>query len=178
MSGEKTTNVNINTGGGSLTIGGDAQVGSILDSSATVGSHNNARADYDAEAIAVDPFDVFISYAHTDREHASRLAAALEARGLSVWFDRELLAGDQFVRHINARLNAARWVIVIWSAAAIDSEWVLNEAEMARRRGVLLSVSTDGSSPPAPFTLMHAPQIAGPDANTVIEQLMTRVSGA
>ncbi len=30
--------------------------------------------------------DIFISYFHEDRTHAERLAGALEAEGLSVWW--------------------------------------------------------------------------------------------
>ena len=34
--------------------------------------------------------DIFISYAHEDRSRIERLAATLEAEGLSVWWDRHI----------------------------------------------------------------------------------------
>lgn len=51
--------------------------------------------------------DVFISYAREDRARAKRLAGALEARGLSVWWDREILAGQAFDEVIEAELRKA-----------------------------------------------------------------------
>ncbi|MEL6318370.1 MAG: toll/interleukin-1 receptor domain-containing protein [Pseudomonadota bacterium] len=154
MAEDKRTNVNITaTGGGSVSIGGHAKVGSIVE-----GGDAPLPAEA-SETLSVDPFDVFISYAHSDRAVVDQLARWLEGQGLSIWYDRELLAGDQFIRHINARLEAARAVIVVWSQASITSEWVLNEAEIARARGALIGLRLDASMPPAPFRLMHAPSV-------------------
>lgn len=40
--------------------------------------------------------DLFISYARADRDLAERLANELTSRGLLVWWDRQLLGGDDF----------------------------------------------------------------------------------
>jgi hypothetical protein len=40
--------------------------------------------------------DIFISYAADDRDEAARLAASLRETGYSIWWDRELEAGQQF----------------------------------------------------------------------------------
>ena len=42
--------------------------------------------------------DVFISYANEDRDTARKLAAALEARGSSVWWDRKIQAGQVSIK--------------------------------------------------------------------------------
>ncbi|HBB55331.1 MAG TPA: hypothetical protein DCZ49_04015 [Hyphomonadaceae bacterium] len=169
----KTTNVNINSSGGSVTIGDKANVGSIIDGRCS-GSVETEELN---PPLKVNTFDVFISYASADRATAQALATAIERRGYKVWFDRELVTGDQFVLVINAHLAAARWVIVIWSRTSIESQWVLNEAEIARRRGVLLSARIDDCVPPAPFTLTHTPRLDNPenDGDVTLKQLLNRL---
>ncbi len=157
MSGEKTAHVSINTGGGAVSIEGAANVGSILETSAT---QTNSADDSRQKPLVVEGFDVFISYARPDRQIVDEMAQALAAEGLIVWYDRELQAGDQFLREINARLGVARWVLVVWSEHSIHSEWVLNEAEIARRRGVLVAVRISDVMAPAPFTLLDSPHLS------------------
>ncbi len=84
--------------------------------------------------------DIFISYFHHDRPHAEVLARALEAEGLSVWWDRTIPAGLNFDQVIEEALNAAKVVIVLWSRGSVKSRWVLNEAEEAAARNILVPV--------------------------------------
>jgi hypothetical protein len=42
------------------------------------------------------PPDIFISYAHEDREKAKTLANVLAARGWKVWWDRKIAPGEAF----------------------------------------------------------------------------------
>ena len=78
--------------------------------------------------------DVFISYAREDREAAQRLAAALEARGWSVWWDREIPVGHSFDQVIEQQLEAAKSVVVLWSKDSAASEWVKSRV-CRRERG-------------------------------------------
>ena len=84
--------------------------------------------------------DIFISYFHHDRPHAEALARALEAEGLSVWWDRTIPAGCNFDQVIEEALNAAKVVMVLWSRGSVQSRWVLNEAEEAAARSILVPV--------------------------------------
>src|SRR5215472_14103178 len=68
-------------------------------------------------------YDIFISYASADRPHAQALATALHGRGWSVWWDRTIPPGKSFDVVIEAALNAAKCVIVLWSPASVTSEW-------------------------------------------------------
>ncbi len=81
--------------------------------------------------------DIFISYAHEDRERAKNMAAALEARGWSVWWDRKIITGQTYDQVIENELDAAKAVVVLWSQHSVASEWVKNEAAAAAERGVL-----------------------------------------
>lgn len=55
----------------------------------------------DAQTLAVEPHAIFVSYASEDIDAAARLADALRAARLPVWFDRRVLeAGDQYERRI------------------------------------------------------------------------------
>ena len=82
--------------------------------------------------------DVFISYAKEDRGRARTLASALQARGWSVWWDRDIKAGQAFDVTIEHEIETAKCVVVLWSKHSIASEWVKNEAASASERGVLV----------------------------------------
>src|SRR5512132_1231308 len=73
--------------------------------------------------------DVFISYAHQNRETAKTLAQNLADQGWSVWWDRHIPSGRRFHDVIERELTAARCVIALWSTAALDSPWVREDAQ-------------------------------------------------
>ena len=70
--------------------------------------------------------DVFISYSKQAPQPTRDLARDLEERGFTVWWDTELLAGDEFHDKIKAEITAAKIVIVIWSPASIKSSFTLH----------------------------------------------------
>ncbi len=80
--------------------------------------------------IHTPPRAVFLSYASQDAEAVARLAEALRAAGVEVWFDRNELAGGDawdakirkqiaecalFVPVISANTQARREVITGWN---------------------------------------------------------------
>jgi TolB-like protein len=95
--------------------------------------------------------DVFISYARADEPVARRIADALGAAGFDVWWDRKLLPHNAFAQSIETELRAAKAVLVIWSNAAIGSQWVRAEADAGRALGTLLQVRADDCVIPLPF---------------------------
>ena len=79
---------------------------------------------------------IFISYATPDRDAAKAIAGALEAYGWPVWWDRLIPAGRTWREVIDKALGEAGCVLVLWSAAAVASDWVQEEAAEGRRRRV------------------------------------------
>ncbi len=95
--------------------------------------------------------DIFISYAKVDVDRTRVLAQALENQGWSVFWDRTIPPGEHWVKYIGSELDGAKCVLVLWSKTAIESSWVYEEADRARRRGVLIPLLIDNVSPPLGF---------------------------
>ena len=103
---------------------------------------------------------VFLSYARTDRPRVAKLAEALAAAGLSVWWDTAIETGSRFSTEIERELNAADVVVVAWSAASVTSAWVLDEAGAGRDRGRLVPVQLDDTAPPLGFRQYQATDLS------------------
>jgi len=125
--------------------------------------------------------DVFISYANSDRERARELANALSARGFSVWWDRNIKAGQAFDEVIERELEAAENIVVLWSQASIASEWVKNEAAVAAQRRVLVPVLLDHVKIPLEFRRKQTADLIGWDGDTLhagLQALFEALEGA
>lgn len=105
--------------------------------------------------------EVFVSYARPDRPAAQALAAALGEAGLSVWWDRQLAGGEDFADVIAEHLAAARVVLVLWSRAAVNSNFVRDEASRARDAGKLLPLRIEDVQPPLGFGTIHTLDLIG-----------------
>lgn len=105
--------------------------------------------------------DVFLSYARPDHAIAERLAAALGAAGLSVWWDRHIKGGAEFSRDIEQELEAAGRIVVLWSKDSIQSRWVRDEAGVAADSGRLVGVAIDGTPPPLGFRQFQTIDLKG-----------------
>ena len=109
--------------------------------------------------------DIFISYSHSDRDLARRVASGLIAAGASVWWDRELVGGDDFDSAILRELTGARCVIVLWTEASIRSNYVRDEAQVALDGGKLIPIASQEVDPPLGFRRVHLLRLgpAGPE---------------
>jgi predicted metal-dependent HD superfamily phosphohydrolase/TolB-like protein len=104
---------------------------------------------------------LFISYASVDRHLIAPLVELLRGEGWDVWWDRHLEAGETFDRRIEQELAAADAVIVVWSRASVQSNWVLSEAMVGFESNRLVPVALDARiSPPLPFNRLHTVSLA------------------
>jgi adenylate cyclase len=105
--------------------------------------------------------DVFISYARSTADQAQQIAEALRSLGYRVWRDDELPAHRSYAEVIEERLEAAKAVVVLWSAEAVKSEWVQSEADRARTDRKLVQIMLDGATLPMPFDRIQCADLAG-----------------
>src|SRR5262249_45440129 len=96
-----------------------------------------------------------------NREWARRLAEAVDSRGWTIWWDRDIPIGANFQQTIAGALSSARCVSVLWSRDSVTSRWVLEEAEEGKRRNILFPIRIDDTSLPFGFSLIQAADLSG-----------------
>ena len=107
--------------------------------------------------------DVFVSYKAEDRARVRLLVDALQADGLSLWWDAHIDGGDEWRESIQQNLADARCVIVVWSKRSVgrSGSFVRDEATRALRRHVYLPVRIDKVEPPLGFGETQALPLIG-----------------
>lgn len=103
--------------------------------------------------------DIFVSYAREDHDKAKVLAESLGERGWTVWWDRKIPPGKSFDQVIKEALEGAKCVIVLWSQASVNSDWVKEEATDAAHRGILLPALIEDVEPPLGFRRLQAARL-------------------
>ncbi len=98
---------------------------------------------------------VFVSYSHLNVRQVGRIVDGLKAEGYSLWWDERLRSADDYGRDIEAALDQARCVVVVWSSSARNSLWVRAEANAALEQDKLVQVAADSAKPPLPFTMLQ-----------------------
>ena len=112
--------------------------------------------------------DVFISYKQEEREAVQIIASSLNDLKLSVWFDTKLRAGGSFDEEIAAALTDAKCVLVCWTPAAMQSEWVRGEATQGKEGNRLAACMLQPTTLIPPFNLVNASTSPpGPDSRTI-----------
>jgi uncharacterized membrane protein YhaH (DUF805 family) len=122
--------------------------------------------------------DVFVSYAREDLPRVRPLVGLLEAQGWSVFWDRQILPGQQWSSLIEEKLLRAKAVLVVWSHKSVRSEWVKAEAMAAREHGTLVPVRIDDAPIPLPFGLIQTADLATArsDSKEALHLVLTQLS--
>jgi uncharacterized protein YjbI with pentapeptide repeats len=95
-------------------------------------------------------FSVFISYSHADKEFATRLHDALQAKGIRCWHDeKQLLPGDELHEQIDRGIRLWDKVILCASKDSLTSWWVDAELDRAFRKEAKLMKERGGEKPHA-----------------------------
>lgn len=103
--------------------------------------------------------DVFLSYNRNDQTVARLFAEALEAEGLSVWWDVSLRSGEAYDEVTEAALRGASAVVVLWSPRSVASRWVRAEATIADRNRTLVPVMIEPCERPIMFELTQTAEL-------------------
>jgi tetratricopeptide (TPR) repeat protein len=114
---------------------------------------------------------VFLSYDHEDSERAAPIAAAIEANGHSVWWDRHIHGGAEYNSEIENAVERSDAVVVLWSDKSVRSPWVRDEAGEGRDRGRLVPVLIETVKPPMGFRQYQTIDLAGWNGGKKIPRL-------
>ena len=76
----------------------------------------------------------FISHAHANNELCDRYAAALRARGIDIWYDRNNAQAGHYLigREIEQQLEQRTAFLLLMTQQALDSYWVQRRAGLSR----------------------------------------------
>jgi hypothetical protein len=105
--------------------------------------------------------DVFISYKHEERDRVVKIVDALRSLLVDVWFDREIQSGVKYEEKIKSELSQARAVLVCWSPAARESDWVRWEAKRAADAKKMVPCFIEPCELPPEAALIQTENISG-----------------
>lgn len=94
---------------------------------------------------------VFLSYAREDQARVGEIRAFLMAQGIRLWWDQEIPVGANWHRELERQLDAATFVLALWSETSRDSDAVYDEAMRAKEDGKLLHARLDDIKIPLGF---------------------------
>ncbi len=100
--------------------------------------------------------DLFISYAREDAARADAIAQALSAEGFTIFWDKQIPAGQTWADFTETKLLNSVAILVLWSEASTKSQWVREEARIGRDAGKLIPVQIDAAMPPFGFGEVQA----------------------
>jgi len=127
---------------------------------------------------------VFVSYSHHDRDRVIDIVEGLKRSRVAVWWDEDLPPGRTWDDQVEAALEGASTVIVVWSRGAIASENVKDEAYYAREENKALPVRIEDVKPPLRFRrlqfvdLFRAPAEANEGWNDLVAAVRERLGRA
>ncbi|HMP71510.1 MAG TPA: TIR domain-containing protein [Pirellulaceae bacterium] len=105
--------------------------------------------------------DILISYADTDKELAVKLRGVLaDWFGGRIWMrDFDLNGGDLIVNALQSAFSEAKWLLILLSQAAVNSQWVMAEATIGTIRAIqdenvqIIIVKVGDCEPPIHFQI-------------------------
>jgi hypothetical protein len=110
--------------------------------------------------------DVFLSYSHKDTDFVRDLVKPLEAEGFSVWWDHTIPPGKTWDEVIARGIREAKACIIVWSANSVGSDWVKEEATIAKEGGKYLPIQLGVDQPPMGFRRIQAADLSRWNGNS------------
>src|SRR5580692_7552614 len=104
--------------------------------------------------------DVFISYSHKDTDFVRDLVRFVEAEGFSVWWDHTIPPGKTWDDVIARGIREAKACVIVWSPDSVVSDWVKEEATLAKEGGKYLPIQVGTEQPPMGFRRIQAANLS------------------
>lgn len=105
--------------------------------------------------------DIFICYSRSDRALADQLVQRLSAAGWSVFIDVQTRVGERWHKAIQREMEAAQAFVALWSERSVDSDYVLEEAEYGKRKGILFPAFIEPVDFPYGFSRIQTTDLIG-----------------
>ena len=83
------------------------------------------------KTVAKPVKQIFMSYAHADKDVARKLSSLLQKAGYNVWTDEEVLPGSDWLSDIKRALDTSDAMVVLLSPETPQSRYVQHEIEYA-----------------------------------------------
>jgi len=137
------------------------------------------------DADSIPQYDVFISYSRRDTTTAQDIVGKLNARHITVWWDKLIAPGIgtgtlSWVNQIENAIDQTRCVVVVLSPDAKASQWVANELAYAQTHDKtvfpLLARGDPHHSIPINLSSAHYIDIRAEQYDIGVEQLIQAVN--
>jgi formylglycine-generating enzyme required for sulfatase activity len=129
--------------------------------------------------------DIFICYSRSDRALADQLVQRLRAAGWSVFIDVQTRVGERWHKTLQREMHAAQAFVALWSERSIDSDYVLEEAEYGKRKGILVPAFIERVDFPYGFSRIQTADLVGwagepdhPGLAQILDALRQQLGGA
>ena len=99
--------------------------------------------------------DIFVSYDREDSDRVAELITAFKRQGWSVFWDRQIPAGQNWDDVLEREITSASCVVVVWTNNSVASQWVRTEALEGMERNILVPVRFDDVDLPFVFRRVH-----------------------
>ncbi|MFT3799747.1 MAG: DUF4062 domain-containing protein [Burkholderiaceae bacterium] len=138
------------------------QVAASLHAWVASGARELSPTPQDAVSDAEAPGpEVFLSYAHEDVGIAESISERIGREKWSVFWDRTIPVGFTWDQIVEEALDAAKCVVVLWSPASRNSEWVRIEATEGAERQILAPALIAETKIPLRFRQIQAADLVG-----------------
>jgi hypothetical protein len=120
---------------------------------------------------------VFLSYAHEDLDRVEPLMKVLAAR-FNVWWDRDIELGAIWRQALMEKLDSARCVVVVWTAASVGRDFIWSELDRVKDRGIVVPVKLDKNAriPPGFDQMQHLDLTSWTGRHSkVLQELFARI---
>jgi hypothetical protein len=112
-------------------------------------------------------FNVFISYSHHDQDFVDQLTQGLEAEGVTVWSDRSIQPGSNWIEEIEGGLEQSRHFLLVVSQESLNSPSINFEI------GIALSKAAKSPDTLVIPVLNMNPREVGSELGVKLHQILT-----